>query len=509
MDSIGSDGPKQSHAAARTGSLGAASLGPQDDQPAWLHIRPRTNESMMSQTAHAPGSDPQPQVRSEYRVLFGLSAPLAVAQLGMMTMGVVDTMMVARIGVAELAAVAIATSWAWSSSSLFQGIVQGMDPLVSQAHGAGDGNGAALALQRGIIIAVAGSIPLIVLWVLTGPALILFGQDEAVSRLAQSYMLARLPSAIGFNLFVALRQYFAGRTIMRPAMWVMLIANLFNVFLNWVLIFGHLGMPALGLEGAGFATGITNIFLPLALWLWSRHFGLFEGAWRRWDRISFDMAGIRRYLKLGIPVGFQLALEANAFTVGMIMIGWIGVVELAAHQVVINMASFTFMLPLGISIGASVRVGNLIGAGQSERLRVACRAAFVMGAGVMTVAAFCFIVFRNTLPLFYLEDATVVALAASLLPIAGAFQIADGIQVVGGGLMRGMGRPKAGAVVNLLGFYIVGLPLGWFLAFPLGLGVQGIWWGLAAGLGGVAIMLSVWVMRTAARPIEELTVDTH
>lgn len=463
----------------------------------------------MSQSVHPSELDQPPSPRNEFRALFRLSAPLAVAQLGMMTMGVVDTMMVARIGVADLAAVAIATSWAWSSSSLFQGIVQGMDPLVSQAHGAGDGDGAAIALQRGLIIAVATSIPLMTLWIFTGPALILFGQDETVADLAQSYMLARLPSAIGFNLFIALRQYFAGRTIMRPAMWVMLIGNLFNVFLNWVLIFGHLGMPALGLEGAGFATGITNVFLPLTLWLWSRHFGLFEGAWRRWDRLSFNAAGLRRYLRLGIPVGVQLALEANAFTAGMIMIGWIGVVELAAHQVVINMASFTFMLPLGISIGSSVRVGNLIGARQPEHLRVACRTAFAMGGGVMALAAFCFLVFRNILPLFYIEDAAVVALAATLLPIAGAFQIADGVQVVGGGLMRGMGRPRAGAIVNLLGFYVVGLPLGWFLAFPLDLGTVGIWWGLAAGLGGVATMLFVWVMRTAARPIEELTVNTR
>ena len=443
---------------------------------------------------------------SEFRTLFSLSAPLAIAQLGMMTMGVVDTMMVARIGVAELAAVAIATSWAWSSSSLFQGIVQGMDPLVSQAHGAGDGEAAALALQRGLLIATVVSIPLMGLWVMTGPALLWLGQDPAVAELAQSYMLARLPSAIGFNLFVALRQYLAGRTIMRPAMWVMLVGNLFNVVLNWGLIFGHFGLPELGLQGAGLATGITNVFLPLALWIWSRHFGLLEGAWRRWDRLSFDARGLYRYLKLGFPVGLQLALEANAFTVGMIMVGWIGVVELAAHQVVINMASFTFMLPLGVSIASSVRIGNLIGARRGDRLQESCRTAFAMGGGVMVLAALIFVVFRNVLPLIYLEEFAVVSLAASLLPIAGAFQIADGIQVVGGGLMRGMGRPKAGAIVNLLGFYVIGLPLAWVLAFPMGLGVVGIWWGLAAGLGGVAIMLYVWVMRTAARPIAELTV---
>jgi MATE family multidrug resistance protein len=446
---------------------------------------------------------------SELRTLFGLSVPVAAAQLGFMTMGVVDTLMVARIGVAELAAVAISTSWAWSSGSLFQGIVHGIDPLVSQAHGRGDGDAAALALQRGLVVATLASLPLMGLWLATGPALHWLGQDDAVAGLAADYMLARLPSALGFNLFVALRQYLAGRTIMRPAMWCMLIGNVVNVGLNWVLIFGHLGFPSLGLVGAGLATAVTNVFLPLALWRWVVRFRLHDGAWRRWDRRSFEMAGLTRYLRLGIPVGLQLTLEANAFTIAMIMIGWLGVVELAAHQVVINMASVTFMLPLGVAIGASVRVGNLIGAGDPERLRLACRTAFAMGGGVMAIAAVVMLVYRNELPLLYLEDPAVVALAALLLPIAGAFQIFDGLQVVGGGLMRGMGRPKAGAIVNLLGFYVVGLPLGWLLAFPGGLGIVGIWWGLAAGLGGVALMIGLWVASTARKPLDELTVDTR
>ncbi|HEB89171.1 MAG TPA: MATE family efflux transporter [Deltaproteobacteria bacterium] len=447
-------------------------------------------------------------ILAETRVLARLSTPVALAQIGMMTMGVIDTMMVARVGVTELAAAAICTSWAWSSHAFFQGLVQGMDPLVSQAHGAGDGEGTALALQRGLLIAVASSLPLMGLWLATGPGLRWLGQDESIARLAQDYMVARLPSALGFNLFVALRQYLAGRTIMRPAMWVMLTGNVINFFLNWVLIFGHLGFPAWGLVGAGLATGITNLLLPLGLWLWIRHFELHGGAWRRWDRHSFALSGVGHYLRLGVPIGLQLALEANAFTVAMVMVGWIGVVELAAHQIVINLASFTFMLPLGISIGASVRVGNLIGRRDAIRLRIACRAAFLSGGGVMALAAIGFVVFRESLPRLYIGDPTVVSLAATLLPIAGAFQIADGLQVVGGGLMRGMGRPRAGAIVNLIGFYGLGLPLAWLLAFPGGLGVVGIWWGLAAGLGGVAGMLSLWVARTARRPLDELSVGS-
>ncbi|MCP4904524.1 MAG: MATE family efflux transporter [bacterium] len=449
---------------------------------------------------------PESPSDSEFRTLFRLSAPIATAQLGMMAMGVVDTMMVARVGAAELAAVAIASTWAWSSGSLAQGIVQGMDPLVSQAHGAGDGEAAALALQRGLLIATALSIPLMVLWLATETTLSALGQDPHVSSLAQAYLLARLPSALGFNLFIAMRQYLAGRTLVRPAMWVMLVCNGLNIFLNWLLIFGHLGFPALGLVGAGLATGITNVVLPGLLWAAILRFRLHEGAWRRWDRHSFEWPGIARYVGLGLPVGLQLALEANAFTLAMIMVGWMGVIELGAHQIVMNLASFTFMVPLGISIGASARAGNLIGAGDGARLRVACRTGLLMGAGVMAIAAFCFIAFRNGLPTLYGAEPAVVAMAATLLPIAGAFQIADGVQAVGGGLMRGMGRPQAGAIVNLIGFYAVGLPLAYLLAFPLGFGMRGIWWGLAAGLGGVALMLVAWVTTTNRRPLGELRV---
>lgn len=460
----------------------------------------------MTSPAPAAAAPARSAIR-EFKTLFGLSAPVAASQLGMMTTAVVDTMMVARVGLPELGAVAIASTWAWSSGSLAQGIVQGMDPLVSQAHGNGDGESAALAFQRGLVIALAVSIPLAALWLSTGTLLETFGQDAEVARLAQLYMMARLPCAFASNVYIAMRQYLAGREITRPAMWCMFASNAINIFFNWVLIFGNLGAPKLGLVGAGVATSIATVALPLLLWAWMLLFGLHKGAWRAWDRRSFAWNGIRRYLALGVPVGLQLSLEANAFTLAMLMVGWIGVTELGAHQVVINMASFTFMAPLGIAIGAGARAGNLIGARDDEGLRLACRIGLAMGGGVMAIAAICFVVFRNQLPLLYTHDTTVVALAATLLPIAGAFQIADGLQVVGAGLMRGMGRPQAGAVVNLIGFYLLALPLAYLLAFPLELGMIGIWWGLAAGLGGVAVMLVAWVTSTSRRPIDELRVS--
>ena len=443
----------------------------------------------------------------EFGTLVAISTPIALAQVGHMAMGVVDTLMIARVGVAELAAVAIASTWVWSSGSIAQGIVQGMDPLVSQAHGAGDGDAVALAFQRGLILAVLVSLPLMGIWLATGTLLVALGQDPEVARQAQSYMTARLPSALGFLLFTAQRQYLAGRAITRPAMWIMLIGNAANAFLNWVLIFGHLGFPALGIEGAGFATAITNALLPLGLFAWIRGFRLHVGAWRPWDRISLAPHGLLQSFRLGLPIGIQLALEANAFTIAMLLVGSIGVAPLAAHQVVINMASFTFMFPLGIAIGAGARAGNLIGARDPQRLRLACRVALAMGGGIMAAAAAVFIGFRTALPRLYVSDPEVAAIAASLLPIAAAFQIFDGIQVVGGGLMRGMGRPQAGAIANLFSFYLLGLPLAWLLAFRFGLGIVGIWWGLAAGLACVAGILCVWVARTSRRPLAELSVS--
>ena len=444
--------------------------------------------------------------RREAGVLFGLSAPVVVAQVGMMAMSVIDMLMIARVGVLELAAVAIAGTFAWAWGSLGQGVVHGMDPMVSQAHGAGDGEGAALALQRGLLIAAAVSIPIGAIWLGTGYALVWLGQDPEVARLAQGYMTARTPGLVGFQIYIALRQYLAGRTLTRPAMWVMFIANALNIALNWVLIFGHLGFPRLGLLGAGIATGLTNLLLPLLLAVWIRFFRLHEGAWRRWDRRAFEWAGLSRMIQLGIPVGLQMWLEGNAFTVAILMVGWLSVRDLAAYQVVLNVASLTFMVPLGLSIGAATRIGNLIGAGRRDALVPSVVTAFAMGGGIMALFGVLMVSFAEVIPRFYLDDVDVVLLAAALLPIGGLFQVADGLQVVGGGLMRGMGRPRTAALANLLGYYVLGLPLGWLLAFRFGLGTAGILWGMAAGLGAVALLLVAWTLRTADLPLSELRV---
>jgi MATE family multidrug resistance protein len=447
-------------------------------------------------------------LRQELVGVARLSAPVVLVQLGLMTVGVVDTLMLGRVGVTELAASALANSWQWVFLSLGLGLVMGIEPLISQAHGAGDGEAAGLALQRGIVVALLAGVPVALAMAGTREGLLLLGQDPTVAELAGRYNMYKVPTAPGFLVYSALRQYLQARTLMAPATWVMWVGNALHVALDWALIFGHLGAPALGIDGAAISSAITVVFLPLGLAGWVRTFRLHEGAWRRWDRLVLSRAGLGQVARLGLPVGATLSLEASAFALGTWMAGWLGRDALASHQIVLNMAALSFMVPLGISQGGAVRVGNLIGQGDAAGMRRAIKAALLLGVGVMTISASVFILLRFELPSLYTRDASIVALSAQILPLAAAFQLSDGTQVVAGGVLRGMGRPGAAALVNLVGYYAVALPLAYLLAFGSGLGLSGIWVALAAGLAVVALSLSVWVRRTARQPLAQLSLHT-
>jgi multidrug resistance protein, MATE family len=447
-----------------------------------------------------------PTLKLELRTLLRLSAPVALTQLGLMTTGIVDTLMVSRLGVKELAASALANTWQWSWLSMGLGVLMGLDPLISQAHGRGDHTATALALQRGVVLALLVSLPICLCLAFTREGLLLLGQEPGVAELAARYNLWKIPTVPCFLVYSAIRQYLQGRTLMAAATWVMWIGNALHVPLNWLLIFGHLGAPALGLVGAGLASSLMTAFLVLGLTLWVRVFGLHRGAWRPWDRESFAARGLWQMLRLGAPVGAQISLEVCAFSLATMMAGWLGTAAVASHQIVLNMAALSFMVPLGVSQAAATRVGNLIGEGDVLGMRRAVRAALLLGAGVMVFSALLFSLFRFQLPRLFTEDAAVVLFSAQILPIAAAFQLSDGTQAVSGGALRGMGRPNAAAAVNLIGYYALALPLGYFLGFRCGLGLVGVWIALAVGLTTVALALLVWVCRTARRSLEELAV---
>jgi MATE family multidrug resistance protein len=440
-------------------------------------------------------ADPTP--RAELRALLRLGLPVAITQLGVMMLGVVDTMMVGHLGTLALDASALGSLWIWGTVVFGIGLIFGMDPIVSQAHGAGEQRRVALTLQRGVVVATLLTPLLSLGWWLTEPGLAALGQKPELAAAAGDYVEIQIFSAWPFLGFFVLRQYLQGRGIVAPALVAVLFANVFNVVANWALIFGNLGMPAMGVEGAGLATGLTRcvMLLTLALWTWGK--GLHRGAWERPSLAAFELRGLGEIVRHGIPVGLQYGLETWAFQITTLMAGRLGEAQLAAHVIALNLASLSFMVPLGISQGASTRVGNLVGAGMPAAARRSATLALGLGAGVMVVSAVLFVALRELLPRLYTNDVEVIALAASIMPIAAAFQIFDGTQAVGGGVLRGLGATRPAAVFNLVGYYVVALPLCVLAAETGGMGLQGLWWGLCVGLAGVAAALVWWIQRRA------------
>jgi MATE family multidrug resistance protein len=358
-------------------------------------------------------------------------------------------------------------------------------------------------------MALVVSVPVSAFWVFTGLGLELLGQDPAIAHMAQSYNAIRAPSVPFFLVFTALRSWLAGRSLVAPAMWVSIFVNALNLFFGWALIFGRLGFPRLELVGAAWVASLVTIAQPLLLFALIRAARLHDGAWRAWDRRSFELRGLAQIARIGLPVGAQFSLEGWAWSLSTMMAGWIGTAALAGHVIVLNLASLSFQIPLGIALAASVRVGNRIGAGDAYGARRSAAVALALGAGVMLVFGVVFAALRHELPRLYSSDAEVLALAALVLPIAGAFQLFDGTQVVAGGILRGTGRTHVPALVNLVGFYGFALPLSGYWAFRVAGGLEGVWWGLVVGLFAVSLLLVLWLRRTLSRPIEELRVGVH
>ena len=436
-------------------------------------------------------------VRFEIRRLTRLAAPLVTAQVAAMSLWVIDVIMLGQVSVHALDAASLGRLWMFGTSILTIGLLLGLDPVAAQAYGAGDRRGLVLAGQRGLVSVLLLAPVWLGLALSTGPALELSGQDPALAAEAHRYVLAQLPGLPCFFGYIVLRHWLQAQGRMKPIMWATISVNAVNVFFNWLLIFGHWGLPALGAVGAGVATGIAMVYV-FAFLAVAAH-GLGEGSpwrgWRGWGRTVLHGRSIGRMLALGAPVGLQMGLEYWAFSITTLWAGWLGHDPLAAHTVAVSISSLTFMVPMGISFAAVTRVGNLVGAGEHHAAQRAGWVALGLGAAAMGVAAVGLVLGRRLLPDLFSDDVAVIALCASILPIAGAFQVVDGLQVVGSGVLRGMGRTVPAALINLLGFYAVALPLAYLLAFRAGHGLAGLWWGLAAGLTTVAGLLLVWIHR--------------
>ncbi len=433
-------------------------------------------------------------VGTHVRRLLALSLPSIIAQLGAMLLQVVDVLMLGRVSVEALDAASLGRVWALGTMVPAMGLVYGLDPVAAQAWGSGNRRRYEGALGSGIAIALVGSLPVAALWLFTGPSLRLLGQEAALTEGAADFVLAQLPGLPFLLVFFAARQYLQAQGSVLPAMWVTLLGNVVNVLLNWLLIFGRWGLPALGIFGSGLATSLTHVFLAAALLLWMRRRREptdWRAAWAR-GRRRRELVEVAGY---GWPVATQLFLEVWMFQIATLLAGRLGAVELAAHTAAISLASITFTVPFGVSMAAVVRVGNLIGARARHDAQRAAWVALAAGAAVMGVSALGFWLGRQELSKLFSADAAVIAATAAILPIAAAFQVFDGLQVVGCGVLRGMGQTRPAAVFNVVGYYGLALPLAWWLGFRMRLGLPGIWWGLALGLASVAVLLLVYVRR--------------
>jgi len=428
----------------------------------------------------------------EIRRLLQLAIPVAGTHISMMLLGFVDTVMLGHYDPKAMAASAGANVFTFATMFFANGILLGLDPLIAQAHGAGEGEKAALAFQRGSVLSLILAIPVALAWLWTGSFLALTGQDPELVPLAQSYALSLIPGLPGFLVYSCLRGYLQGREIVRPALVIVLIANAINALVNYALIFGNLGAPELGIVGAGVASSLTRTFslLLLAAYVWG--FRLHLGAWVPWSRESFSWRGMRSILIIGLPVAVQTSTEMFAFSISTLLAGTLGIVAMNAHTIAMNLASISFMLPLGVSAAAATRVGNLIGAGVPQLAQRSAWIAIAMGASVMSISAFSFVAFRAWLPTIYTSDAAVIGLAATILPIAGAFQLFDGTQAVACGVLRGMGQTRPAAVFNVVGYWLIGIPLGWYFGIRVDW-LGGLWWALVLGLAIVAVSLVLWL----------------
>ncbi len=419
-------------------------------------------------------------LKEHLRRNISLATPVIIGQLGHIMVSVADTAMVGQVGVVPLAASTFANTF-FSLLMLFGiGVSYAITPLVA-ATPESDKPHLLAFLQNGLLVNVVVGLGLMFLALGVTPIMDMFGQEKAVAEAARPYLTIIAFSLLPIMIFQTFRQFSEGQSNTFHPMWVSVLANLLNVGLNYLLIFGKMGFPALGLNGAGWATLISRVIMVILMIVTIRR----QWAGFRWQ---FDLSIVKRLVKLGIPSGMQYTFEVSAFAIAAIMVGWLGAEALAAHQIALNLAAITYMASTGIAAASQIRIGNQMGLRDKVTLRQAGFSCFVLVAVFMAFCGLLFIVLRDFLPALYIDNTLVEEMAATLLIIAAAFQISDGVQAVGLGVLRGLTDVRIPTLVTFLAFWVFAIPGGYLLGFTLGLGVEGVWYALSAGLTIAAIL---------------------
>jgi MATE family multidrug resistance protein len=424
-----------------------------------------------------------------------LAAPIVLAELGWMAMGLADTMVVGRVSAEAIAAVGLGTIVFYGVAVCASGLLLGMDTLVSQAYGAGDAKDCRHSLIQGVwislvLIPVVMGLVWLLGWLLPG-----FGEDPGVVSETRPYLRALIWSAPALLIYFAFRRYLQSVNLVRPVMWTLVTANLVNLAGNWVLVFGHWGAPRMGAEGSGWSTCLSRAYMVMVLGvvIFRRERDLANSSWR------WDGARIRELLRLGVPAAAQMGLEIAVFAIVTMLAGRLSALALASNQIALLTVSTTFMVPLGISSAAAVRVGHALGRRDPAAAARSGWMALGLGAGVMLAAAALLLTAPRIIARLFTPEAEVIGAAVTLLRIAAFFQLFDGLQVVATGALRGAGNTRTPMLCHFAGYWLVGLPLGALLCFGRGLGAAGLWVGLSTGLILIGIVLAAFWSRAAKR----------
>ena len=432
------------------------------------------------------------------RDLVLLAWPVVLSQLGHVMVGVADSVMIGNTGTIPLAASSFANSLFVILLVFGIGVSFGLTPLVAEADGGKNKQRLSLLLGNGLMVNSLVSLVLVALLFMGIPFMDFLGQDTEVLDLAKPYLKIITLSVIPLMVFLALKQFAEGLSDTKMAMIITIGANLLNVLLNYLFIFGKGGFPEMKLLGAGYATLISRVIMAIAMFIYIARSSRFKEFVGGLSFHKYNKTIVLRILKIGVPSGLQYIFEVGAFAIAAVLIGTIGPVPLAAHQIAISLASVSYMAASGIAAAATVRIGNERGRKNFAAIRQTGDAALFLSIALMTFAGLVLFFGRYLLPSFYTDEAAVLGLSTSLLIVAVVFQISDGLQVVGLGMLRGLSDVKLPTAITFFSYWIVSLPLCWFTGIYLQGGVLSIWISLAAGLTLAAVLL-VWRFRVLTK----------
>lgn len=432
----------------------------------------------------------------ESKIIFLLAIPLIIGQLGQMLMGLVDTVMIAKLGVTELASLTLANNLFFVPFVFGIGILTCISVRTSIARGAGDTAQARSICRNGVYLGLFLGILFFTIIASTSDILYHMKQDPEVAARSHTFYLIIMASLIPGLMAMAMKNHADSLNRVWAAFWISIGAVFLNIFLNWIFIYGNLGAPQLNLEGAGIATLISRITLLIAMFIWfTKDSALTQWTPARWF-IKIDFAEIKSLIKLGLPSGLQTLSEVGAFVMAGIIIGWFGKEALAAQNIAMVCTGLAFMIPLGLSIALTIRVGEQVGQNAFTQLRKTCLSGWILTFILSSITATIFLLFREPITASFIDEAPeVISLAASFLIVAGVFQIVDGQQVASIGILRGLEDTAKPAVICFISYWVIGLPTGYWLAFHQDLGPIGIWWGLAIGLTITSVLLGSRIYR--------------